>query len=166
MKLWHFSLWRRASRSDTSPKSTPGFCKAGSEAGRALRCAEPAPARPLPGGGGEPQDLQAPHPRSVPALRASRPRASSGGLLPSQAPGRSRAAGPMGKAWHLRPVCSRRSWRAAGLDRRPPAVCVGQARNTLRPLRERPALSQLPGGDFKHPEYCLRGPGQVVCATG
>lgn len=55
LKLRHFSLRRRASRSDTSPKSTPGFCEAGSEAGWALRCAEPAPARPPPGGLGSPR---------------------------------------------------------------------------------------------------------------
>lgn len=29
LKLRHFSLRRRASLSDTSPKSTPGFCEAG-----------------------------------------------------------------------------------------------------------------------------------------
>lgn len=36
LKLRHFSFWRRAIRSDTSPKSTPGFCKVGSQAGGAL----------------------------------------------------------------------------------------------------------------------------------
>lgn len=59
LKLRHFSLWRRASRSDTSPKSTPGFCKAGSEAGQALGCAEPRQPRPQPRVG-ELRDPQAP----------------------------------------------------------------------------------------------------------
>lgn len=82
LKLWHFSLWRRASRSDTSPKSTPGFCEAGSEAGRVLRCAEPAPARPLPGGVGKPQDLQGPHHRTVPRSGLPGPEPRLGAFRP------------------------------------------------------------------------------------
>lgn len=43
LKLRHFSFWRRAIRSDTSPKSTPGFCKVGSQAGGHLRYQVPGP---------------------------------------------------------------------------------------------------------------------------
>lgn len=107
LKLRHFSLWRRASRSDTSPKSTPGFCEAGSEAGQALGCAEPRQPRPRPRVG-ELWDLQAP------LQECPRPQASlSGSLLPSQDPARSRAVGLMAKAWRLWPVCSRSCWRPA-----------------------------------------------------
>lgn len=153
LKLRHFSLWRRASRSDTSPKSTPGFCETGSEAGQTLGCTEPRQPRPLPRVG-ELRDPQAPL-QECPCPQAS----LSGTLLSSQDPARSRAAGLMAKAWCLWPVCRRSRWRPAWPS-------VGHWRRVWAWLACHALHTHL-GGNLKHPEYCcLLGLGQEVCVTG
>ena len=152
LKLRHFSLWRRASRSDTSPKSTPGFCKAGSEAGPAVGCAEPRQPRPRPRVGELHRHQE--HPRPQASL--------SGNLLSSQDPARSRAAGLMAKAWRLWPLCSR-------FRQRPAWPSVGHWRYVWDWLACHALYTHL-GGNFEHPKYCclpgLCYRGQGVCATG